>query len=204
MQKIENIIFDLGNVILDVDYNLTKTAFEKLGINNFDEMFSQTSADNLFQNLETGAISEQQFYSELNQCTNLRLSESEIKNAWNAMLLNFREESLDFLLKLQKRFKLYLFSNTNFIHMDEFDKIYNSIKRDCSFNDYFTTAYYSCDIGQRKPEIASYQYIIKHANIDAGKTVFVDDTLQNVEAATIAGLKAIQLKPHQRIENLQF
>ena len=94
MQKTEAIIFDLGGVILDIDYNLTRTAFEKLGVRNFDEMYSQSSADMLFRNLETGKISEENFYNEMNKCTGLQLSPAEIKQAWNAMLLNFREESL--------------------------------------------------------------------------------------------------------------
>ena len=66
MQNIENIIFDLGGVLLDIDYNLTRTAFEKLGVVNFDEMYSQANADKLFQKLETGAVTEEDFFEELN------------------------------------------------------------------------------------------------------------------------------------------
>src|SRR3977135_4117064 len=97
MEKSEAIIFDLGAVILDIDYNLTRSAFEKLGVRHFDEMYSQKSADMLFRNLETGEISEENFYIELNNCTGLRLSPAEIKQAWCAMLLHFREKSLLFL-----------------------------------------------------------------------------------------------------------
>ena len=101
MEKIENIIFDLGGVILDVDYNLTRAAFEKLGVANFDEMYSQANANKLFQKLETGEIDEAEFYKELNDCTGLHLSTEEIKKAWNAMLLSFREGSLQFLEEIR-------------------------------------------------------------------------------------------------------
>ena len=67
MQKIENIIFDLGGVLLDIDYNLTRIAFEKLGVVHFDEMYSQANADKLFQKLETGAIADEAFYEEMNR-----------------------------------------------------------------------------------------------------------------------------------------
>ena len=100
MEKATAIIFDLGGVILDIDYNLTCSAFEKLGVRNFDEMYSQSSADTLFRNLEMGKIPEENFYIEMNKCTGLQLSPFEIKQAWCAMLLDFREESLLFLNEL--------------------------------------------------------------------------------------------------------
>src|ERR1700688_350071 len=97
MQKIEAIIFDLGGVILNIDYNLTRNAFEKVGIKNFHDMYSQASADDLFTKLETGRITEANFYSEFNKRTGLDLSLIEIESAWNAMLLTFREKSLKLL-----------------------------------------------------------------------------------------------------------
>src|ERR1700740_2535779 len=108
MQKAEAIIFDLGGVILDIDYNLTRAAFEKLGVQNFDEMYSQSGTDQLFRNLEIGKISAKDFYRELNRCTGLSLSPSEIKQAWNTILIDFREKSLAFLDVLRPKYKLFL------------------------------------------------------------------------------------------------
>ncbi len=150
MQKTEAIIFDLGGVILDIDYNLTRTAFEKLGVKNFDEMYSQSGADQLFSNLETGKISEEDFYNEFNKCTGLQLSPAEINQAWNAMLLDFREESLLFLDQLKTKYTLFLLSNTNHIHIQEFNKIYHKKKREKPFTAFFKKAYYSCEIGLKK------------------------------------------------------
>src|SRR6185437_709528 len=111
MQNIENIIFDLGGVLLDIDYNLTRAAFEKLGVTNFDDMYSQANADKLFQKLETGSIDEEEFYTQLNNSTGMNLSTEEIKEAWNAMLLTFREDSLKFLEQLKGKYKIFLLSN---------------------------------------------------------------------------------------------
>ena len=129
MQKTENIIFDLGGVLLDIDYNLTRSAFEKLGVADFDEMYSQATADKLFQKLETGKISEENFYKEFNRCTGLYLSDEEINKAWNAMLLSFREHSLSYLETLKSRFKIFLLSNTNNIHLNCFYQIYHQKER---------------------------------------------------------------------------
>ena len=204
MQKAEAIIFDLGGVILNIDYNLTRTAFEKLGVHNFHDMYSQSSADMLFSNLETGQISEENFYNEINKCTGLQLSPAEIMQAWCAMLLNFREGSLVFLDKLKSKYKLFLLSNTNHIHIPEFNKIYNDIKREKPFNSFFDKAYYSCEIGLRKPDAECYEWILHSEKLVPAKTIFVDDSLQNVEAAKLAGMQTILLDPGKYIEDLDL
>ena len=204
MQKTEAIIFDLGAVILNIDYNLTRTAFEKLGVLHFDELYSQSSADRLFRNLETGKISEENFYHELNKCTGLQLSPMEIKQAWCAMLLDFREGSLVFLDKLKPKYKLFLLSNTNHIHIPEFNKIYHAKKREKPFNGFFDKAYYSCDIGLRKPDAACYEWVLNKEKLVPGKTIFVDDSIQNVEAAKRAGMQTILLETGKYIEDLDL
>ena len=202
MQKIENVIFDLGGVILDIDYNLTRIAFEKLGVVNFDEMYSQASADRLFQKLETGLIAEDDFFAELNKCTGLRLSPLEITTAWNAMLLQYREKSLGFLTTIQPKYNLFLLSNTNFIHLTALEKMFNSKKRNKTFGEYFNKAFYSCEIGLRKPDAECYQWVIDHLHIDPAKSLFIDDLEDNVAAAKSVGLQTIQLKAGNKIEEL--
>ena len=204
MQKTETIIFDLGGVILDVDYNLTRTAFEKLGVGNFNAMYSQSGADMLFRKLETGAISEEDFYNEINKRAGLKLSYTEIKKAWNAILLDFREQSLLFLDELKPKYKLFLLSNTNHIHLEEFNKIYNEKNREKPFIEFFENAYFSCEIGLRKPDRACYDWVLKKEKLDPGKTIFVDDSIQNIEAARLAGMQTILLEPGKYIEDLQL
>lgn len=202
MKKVENIIFDLGGVILNIDYNLTRKAFENLGVTNFDEMYSQANADKLFQNLETGAISNEDFFIEMNNCTGLILSPHEIKKAWNAMLLDFRENSLQLIADIENKYKLFLFSNTNFIHLEAFTEIYHQKDRPRPFNNYFSRAYYSCEMGARKPDEASFQEILNEENIKAENTLFIDDSIQNVETAKAMGFQTVHLKPGKYLEDL--
>ena len=202
MQKIENIIFDLGGVILNIDYNLTRTAFEKLGVTHFDEMYSQTTADKLFQNLETGKITEDHFYEELNRCTGLNLSPKEIKYAWNAMLLSFRESSLQFLEEVNSKYQLFLLSNTNFIHINAFTKMFHKRKREKAFEAYFNKAFYSCEIGFRKPDSVCYECILNTVKLEPRKTLFIDDSADNIEGAKKAGMQTILLRPGTNIEGL--
>jgi putative hydrolase of the HAD superfamily len=202
MQNPENIIFDLGGVILDVDYNLTRTAFEKLGVIHFDDMYSQANADQLFQKLETGEISEQRFYEELNRCTGLHLSAEEIRTAWNAMLLSFREKSLHFLEQIRPKYKIYLLSNTNYIHLNSFKETFHQKRRTKTFEEYFDKAFYSCEIGFRKPDAACYDWVTKELKIDSAKTLFIDDSLHNIEGAKKAGWQTVHLSNGMQIEDL--
>lgn len=202
MQKIENIIFDLGGVLLDIDYNLTRTGFEKLGVTHFDEMYSQANADKLFQKLETGHVTEEEFFEQLNHTAGIHLSEKEITEAWNAMLLSFREESLAFLDKARERYQIFLLSNTNSIHLASFYGIYHQKERQKSFEQYFNKAYYSFEIGLRKPDTECYEWVLNDLNIDPHQTIFIDDSVKNIEGAEKVGLQTILLTPEKRIENL--
>ncbi|MEO6684215.1 MAG: HAD family phosphatase [Ginsengibacter sp.] len=204
MKNIENIIFDLGGVILDIDYNLTRKGFEDLGVKQFDEMYSQANANQLFQKLETGHVSNEEFFQELERSTNLGLTPHQMRTAWDAMLLDFRESSLEFLSEIKTKYNLYLFSNTNFIHMEAFHKIYHQKEREHPFNDYFKVPFYSCEIGFRKPDQESYKWILNHLRIEADKTLFIDDSIQNIEAAKEVGMQTIYFEKGMRIENLNL
>ncbi len=204
MEKTEAIIFDLGGVILNIDYHLTRQAFEKLGIHNFNSMYSQAAANDLFDDLETGKITEAGFYKEFNNRTGVILPDDEIRNAWNAMLLDFREESLAFIASLESKYKLFLLSNTNHIHKMEFHRIYNKKKRLKTFDEFFDKAYYSSDMGLRKPNANIYEYVLQENNLDAGKTLFIDDSVQNIEAARALGIQTILLSAGKFIEDLSL
>lgn len=202
MNKIENVIFDLGGVILDIDYNLTRIAFEKLGITHFDEMYSKATADQLFQKLETGKIGEEDFYKELNKHTGLNLSALEIRTAWNAMLLSFREESLQFLKSIRPKYNTYLLSNTNFIHLTSIEEIFYEKKRTRTFEEYFDEAFYSCEIGLRKPDLTCYEWVLNKTGIDPARTIFIDDSVQNIEGAKKSGMQTVLLATGRKIEEL--
>ena len=204
MQKIKNIIFDLGGVILDVDYNLTRIAFEKLGVTHFDEMYSQANADKLFQKLETGEITDDIFYKEFNRCTGLHLSDEEIRKAWNAMLLSFREKSLQFLERIRPKYKTFLLSNTNYVHIAAFKETLHQQIGVKTLEEYFDEAFYSCEIGLRKPDAACYEWVLKNLKIEPAETLFIDDSLHNIQGAKKAGLQTIHLLAGMKIEDLEL
>ncbi|GAC1397109.1 MAG: hypothetical protein NVSMB63_17540 [Sediminibacterium sp.] len=120
MNQIKNILFDLGGVFLNIDFKLTEKAFAELGVTGFSEMFSQHHSNNLFEELETGRISPGEFYEAFRAATQTSLSDQQIRDAWNALLLDFPPQRLDWLEEIRHRYNIYLFSNTNAIHYDHF------------------------------------------------------------------------------------
>jgi glucose-1-phosphatase len=202
MSHIKNIVFDLGGVLLDIDPALTHTAFEKLGIKDFKNNYSLNKADKLFDKLETGHVTEPAFYDAIRLLSNTQLSDEAIKNAWNALLLNFRAGSLQWMEQNSHRFNFYLLSNTNHIHHVCFSEHFKKQTGKPNFDDYFTKAYYSHDVGLRKPDASIFEFVLSDAGIAANETLFIDDLLKNIEAANAVGIKTHHLLEDERIETL--
>lgn len=204
MKGIKNIIFDLGGVLLDIDTGKTNDAFEKLGVPDFKNNYSLYKASPLFDNLEKGNVSEPEFFNAIRQLSNLPLQDADIRDAWNALILDFRMDSLQHLDMLKSRYSLYLLSNTNSIHHRAFHQSFNEQAGGKSFDGYFTKAYYSHQVGLRKPDKEIYDLVLSDAGIVAGETIFIDDLLKNIEAAAALGMHTHQLLPGERIEKLEW
>jgi putative hydrolase of the HAD superfamily len=199
MTPVKNIIFDLGNVLYDIDFKIMYKRFHELGIPNFENHFTLNQSDPLFSDLEKGLIDEVTFCSRFNQLYNLSLNKDQIIEAWNSLLIGFREKSLDWLKSNQSNFSLFLYSNTNQPHQDYFLAQYTrEIGGD--FNALFKKPYYSHEMGMRKPDPASFQYILDQEGLKAAETLFIDDNEPNVAAAASVGFQVLYLQPGMHIE----
>jgi FMN phosphatase YigB (HAD superfamily) len=99
MQKIKNIIFDYGNVIFEIDFRITQSALAQLGIPNIENYFGHKGHDNLFNDLETGAITTAQFRDGIRLAAqNNDLSDEQIDAAWNSLLIGVPKNVHDVLL----------------------------------------------------------------------------------------------------------
>ena len=194
---VKNIIFDLGGVLLNLNYHLTRKAFEDLGVQDFDAFYTQHKANPLFENLEVGAIEPEAFYEALRATTGLNLTNTQLEFAWNAMLLDFPVERLAWLDQIKSKYNIYLFSNTNSIHYKAFTAIYAQtaplVGLNPNFNHFFKTAYYSHTLGQRKPVVAAFEAVLQDSGLDPAQTLFIDDTISNIEGAQKAGLQTLFL-----------
>lgn len=204
MAKTKSIIFDLGGVLLNINYHKTLEAFKELGYEDFEKMYSQYTADALFEDLETGKISADDFYSKILKGKESAITRPQVTFAWNNMLLNFRIKSLEFLKELAKQYDLYLLSNTNEIHLNAFEKLLKMETGMASLDHLFTKAYYSHRINLRKPNDTIFEFVLKDAGIKAEETLFIDDSWNNIEAAKALGFKTHLLLAEEKIEDLDY
>jgi putative hydrolase of the HAD superfamily len=202
MQNIKAVILDLGGVLLNIDYEKTRKAFAGLGIEDFNAHYNQFKGSTLFDDLETGKIKEVDFYRAFREQTGLKTKDEQIREAWNAMLLDFPSARVQFLKDLRKKYRLFLLSNTNAIHHDEFQRHFRETSKLNSIDDLFDKAYYSHLIGSRKPETEPFEHILKEQNLKAGETLFIDDTQSNLKGATALGIQTIHLQPPTKVEDL--
>jgi glucose-1-phosphatase len=201
---IKNIIFDLGGVLLDIDYNGPVREFAALGITNFEQMYSQAAANPLFEQLETGKISNTAFLDAIAALAQQPLTYQQVTNAWNSIIRRFRQQSMVFLEELRQRYNIYLLSNTNNIHLEQIQKILQQDTGKQNLDDYFTKAWYSSKLGLRKPEMEIYEFVLNNGDLRAEETLFIDDSAQNTAAAGLLGIKTHLLLPSEAIENLQW
>jgi glucose-1-phosphatase len=202
MQNIKAIVVVLGGVLLDSDFKKVCASFDTLGADKFEEIYSQHECDPIFQNLEIGKITGDDFCHALKKYTLGTVTNEEVATAWNSILLDFRLNSLTTLKELKNRYKLFLLSNTNIIHHQAFNKIFENTVGAYSFNSLFDKAYYSHEIGLRKPDAEAYEYVLRENNLQADETLFIDDTIGNIEGAKAVGMPTILLTKEMKIENL--
>lgn len=186
--QIRNIIFDLGNVLIDIDLNRTIEGFHKLGISNFDTLYSFEKQNEVFDRLEIGTISDEDFRSYVRKHLPGTVADDAIDSAWAAMLSDLPEYRVAMLRTLKTKYRLFLLSNTNAIHVRQFvadaDRTYGK----GIFDRLFEKTYYSNEIRLRKPNKDIFDFVIRDAGIDPSQTLFIDDMRPNTEGARKAGL----------------
>ncbi len=193
LKGIKNIIFDLGGVIINIDYKLTLAEFKKLGLKDVEKIYTQFGQLEWFDNYDRGRISSDIFLNEFGKLLAPGTSREQITHAWNAMLLDFPQDRAELLLKLKKNYRTFLLSNTNEIHINYFFRRIKDLYGYDEMKSFFEKDYYSHRLGMRKPDVEIFDFVLRENGLVASETLFIDDTLQHVEGARRAGLRAYHL-----------
>lgn len=201
---IDNIIFDLGNVLMDIDVSLTLKKFIEIGVTDLVSDDIHPHQSGCFLDIETGHISPEEFIAQIKERypKAQAVNEELIFGAWNALLLPFDMERFKMLDELRKNYKLYILSNTNLPHRRVFLETFRQQSGGREFESYFDKCYYSDALLMRKPDREIYDYVIKDAAIDASRSLFIDDNACNFSGAEEAGLKCYHLKKGDRVLDL--
>lgn len=198
--QIRNIIFDLGSVLLDIEVSRTLDAFKKMGIASDVLTTIYKEPDNFFILFERGDISAETFRDSFRKLAGNTITDHQIDEAWNAMVLGFPEHKVDLLKCLRENYTLILLSNTNGIHEPVYNHQFEDVSGGENLHDVFHKVYYSHDIGMSKPDPGIYTYVLKDAGIQAGESLFIDDLIQNVEAASGTGIVSHHFTESEELE----
>ena len=202
MNEIKSIIFDLGGVILNLDYSKTEDEFKKIGVLHFKELYSQKKQTLLFDDFEKGKLNPEEFISSLKGSEDLKIKEIDFINAWNAMILEIPIEKLQFIDGLKKDYKIFLLSNTNEIHIKKFEDDLKKNNMLEQFYKCFDKIYYSSKMGKRKPDENCFNQVLEENGLVAENTLFIDDSIQHIEGAKKVGVKTFHLEKNKSILDL--
>lgn len=196
---IKNIIFDFGGVLLDLDFDRTYQEMSKLlGIPFYPDSFSE-STQSFLHDFEKGNISKETFIWHIQQLSHQSLpvpQGKEIIDAWNAMLLGWKSDKLDYLQYLRRRYKIFLLSNTNIIHIEW---VHQDLKKHHNIyyfeKVFFDKVYYSHEVNMRKPDAEIFHFLTNDAKIRPEESLYIDDLNENVLSAIQTGFQSYWHEP---------
>lgn len=189
----KNIILDLGGVILNVDYNRLVESFASYGVKDFDKIYTQKNQVDIIDKFEEGKCSIEEFRDGIRELVKMDLSDSQIDNAWYSMILDLPKERIQLLGILKLKYKLFLYSNTNELHINYLRETLTKEFGFDIFQTLFNKAYLSNEIKRRKPHSESFSWVCNDAGILPEETLFIEDTLHHIEGAKKMGLNTYWL-----------
>ena len=186
-KKIRNIVFDLGGVLVDLDFKAAINGLQEAGFANVKEQLLAFDRGGIFQKFEVGEITADEFRTAIRENSTVTLTDEEVDGLWNAMLLEIPREKLELILHLRGKYMVYLLSNTNSIHWDYVCK--NAFNyRGFRVEDYFEETFLSYEMHLAKPDKAIFEKVLSDANLLAEETLFIDDSEANCKAAQEVGI----------------
>lgn len=189
LENIEFLIFDMGNVIIDIDISRTLKEFKNALAEDEFLQADRFMTSELHYNFETGAIGEEEFRNGIRSAFKREWEDHWIDTAWNTLLLNIPKERVDLLKSLRQNYKLYLLSNTNSIHFKVVEEIYKSEHGGSTFISLFDRVFLSYEMGLRKPDRRIYEQIVREIDAKPEQCLFFDDMEENLVSAKEVGLK---------------
>lgn len=187
---INTIIFDFGDIFINLEKEKAVEAFKELGLPGPNEELLLMN-----DRFEKGQISELEFIAGFQKFIP-HADLLEIRKAWNAVIGEFPLYRLEFLQMLARKYRLFLLTNTDSIHISRFEHMVGM----SFFSDFyqcFEKVYYSYEMGMRKPDPAIFSYILHKHDLSPKRTLFVDDKKENTDAAASLGIQVWNLQVGQ-------
>ena len=181
---IKNIVFDLGGVLCGLDAERCIRAFHQIGAEEVAVYVEEHRVEDLFMQSELGVITTEEFCEEVRRITQRPLDDEQIVWAWNELLTGITDERCQAVMALSKEYRLFVLSNTNDMHWKKWERE----ATEPNFNNVFEQCFLSYELHLAKPQREIFEAVLQRADIKAGETLFIDDSLKNCEAAQVLGI----------------
>ncbi|MBE8596052.1 glucose-1-phosphatase [Xenorhabdus sp. BG5] len=187
-------IFDLGNVIIDIDFKRVLAVWSNLSGTPLATLTPKFSQGETLEKHERGQISDTEFAEMMCDEMEVSLSFEQFAEGWNTIFIDVRQEVIELMNKLRaKGHRVVVLSNTNRLHLDYWSVHYPEIAASADF------LYLSQNLGMRKPNLDIFNYVLAAEGVTAEQAIFFDDLLENVEAAKKSGINAIHVSDRRVI-----
>ena len=189
--KIKVIVFDLGDVVINIDFMLTYKAFAALSGMTLDATLLKFEALSVFDQYEKGVFTDDEFIAFMKKNFAPQVSDAVIINAWNSILLDIPSERIDLMKSLKNKYATYILSNTSNLHIIEVNNILQRATGVADLKELVIKPFYSYEMELRKPGKLIYDTMVAEIGCKPEEVVFVDDNEENVIAANTMGINAI-------------
>jgi glucose-1-phosphatase len=192
---IKAVVFDFGNVIINIDVEKTFSTFAELSFKSPSRVKHLFAEAEVFKKYETGFYSDEEFRDVIRQVLSYPLNDQEIDQAWNALLLDVPKKRLDFIEELRIKYPVYLLSNTNNIHIEQCKAYFRNRFGITNFELIFNETFLSYKMGLWKPDYKIYDAVINKIGLKPQEILFLDDNQDNIDAASDLGIQCIKINP---------
>lgn len=199
---LKTIIFDFGGVILDIDPHLTINEFEKLGMDISATFQKPEFIKQVIRKFERGILTPEAFREKIKSYINKDVTNQQIDDAWNSLLFDIPAERIEVIEQVKKHYKIFLLSNSNEIHYDLYVRDLQLRFGYNEFDELFDKAYFSFDLHLSKPNPDIYEFVMNQHKLVPEETLFIDDNLDNINAAKSFGWKTYHLTAPERIRDI--
>lgn len=193
--KFEAIIFDFGNVIIDIDFELVFKGFAESSGKSVEAVKKRMEDSQVFRRYESGFFENPEFREVIRQTIGFPFNDAEIDRIWNSMLLHIPPNRIELIRYLNTKYPVYLLSNTNPLHIHWCNEYLKEKFAINSVHELFKKVFLSYEIELWKPDELIYKHVLNEINLSAKDVIFFDDNMANIEAARNVGIQSVQITP---------
>ena len=186
-EPVEALLVDLGGVVIGIDFGRCFERWARSAGCSAEALAARFTFDAAYEGHERGALGTTAYWDHLRDTLSIGISDEDLLDGWNDIYEGATHDVVELLRRAGATWPLYGFTNTNPAHQSEW------VHRFAAELSIFRTIFVSSELGHRKPDREAFEVVVDAIGVPAARTLFFDDTAENVEGALAAGLQAVHV-----------